>query len=980
MKQTDLIVSKFPKGSEWRRWDLHVHTPESKLGSSFTGVSWDEYIKALDNAAREHKISVVGITDYMTIDGYEKVFATWKDDSTTFLKSIDLLLPNIELRSLPSTSSGKALNIHLIVDPTDPNHIQKIKNALRQLQVSYDGQKYGCIREELISFAQAQKPHLDNEAAYKFGIEQFKPSYDEIKKWLKENKWLSSNSLFAIANGKDGISGLPSDGFGATRDELLKTSDLIFSGNPKDREYYLGAQTGTPASEIKRMYKSLKPCIHGSDAHSIASLFKPDHDRRCWIKADPTFEGLKQILWEPETRVHIGPTLPLPLDTSKIIESITFANTNGWFGQSEIELNSGLVAIIGEKGSGKTAVSDLIAFAAGIPANKNSTSSFITKGRLHLSNLETELRWGGQTKSQGVLINNPYPVQRPLVRYLSQDFVERLCSDNHDGNELQQAIEEVVFSKLDDNQQEQFSSFSELRKAREHASENEKNQIRGELAAINREIEKLYNSLAERKDKKTKLEQEKVSLTALKSQIPQASNELDKGILQQLDSAQASKKKIEEKLSALAKERRGYEDFSKGYLRIKERLANDLVELFELTGVVFDENLQSKVKPNWDTSVEQTLTEKVKECESAILALTGNTGVNNKDDTLLLINEKIKNLRDQMTSDEANKRRLVDMQTQVSKQEKLIERLEKEIDYLDTKTSKELEKKSKARINLYLRYYDALTSEIAGLHDLYAPMKEQLSSLTLEINFELTAGLNVDIVSWIEKSGRFFDGRKNQSTVTKDKVEKFIIEELNVALKSEERSQVEIAIEKFERLFDLKDFLRTCAPPSVTLVELFDWIFSLDHVQTSYKILYGGTSLEHLSPGTRGIALLVLYLLMDDDDRRPLLIDQPEGNLDNSSIYRQLVPYIRSAKKNRQIILVTHNPNLVVSTDADQIIVATADRLIEQPYPRISYISGSLEHSPDQDSKFGIRQAVCTLLEGGDSAFKDREGRYSLKP
>ena len=174
--------------------------------------------------------------------------------------------------------------------------------------------------------------------------------------------------------------------------------------------------------------------------------------------------------------------------------------------------------------------------------------------------------------------------------------------------------------------------------------------------------------------------------------------------------------------------------------------------------------------------------------------------------------------------------------------------------------------------------------------------------------------------------------------------------------------------------------MRTCAPPSVSLVEIFDWIFSLDHVQTSYKILYGGTSLEHLSPGTRGIALLVLYLLMDDDDRRPLLIDQPEGNLDNSSIYRQLVPYIRSAKKNRQIILVTHNPNLVVSTDADQIIVATADRLIEQPYPRISYTSGSLEHSVDQNSKFGIRQAVCTLLEGGDSAFKDREGRYSLKP
>jgi ABC-type cobalamin/Fe3+-siderophores transport system ATPase subunit len=116
---------------------------------------------------------------------------------------------------------------------------------------------------------------------------------------------------------------------------------------------------------------------------------------------------------------------------------------------------------------------------------------------------------------------------------------------------------------------------------------------------------------------------------------------------------------------------------------------------------------------------------------------------------------------------------------------------------------------------------------------------------------------------------------------------------------------------------------------------------------------------------------------MDEDDTRPLLIDQPEGNLDNSSVYKQLVPYIRKAKKRRQIILITHNPNLVVATDAEQIIIATAERPSTQPYPCLRYDSGGLEHSVF-GADLGVREAVCLLLEGGEEAFRARENRYSL--
>ncbi len=72
-----------------------------------------------------------------------------------------------------------------------------------------------------------------------------------------------------------------------------------------------------------------KPCVHGSDAHEIATLFRPDQDRFCWIKADPTFEGLKQLLYEPEDRVHIGPTPPIFHDQARVIRAVKFSNSGG---------------------------------------------------------------------------------------------------------------------------------------------------------------------------------------------------------------------------------------------------------------------------------------------------------------------------------------------------------------------------------------------------------------------------------------------------------------------------------------------------------------------------------------------------------------------------------------------------------------------------------------------------------------------------
>jgi energy-coupling factor transporter ATP-binding protein EcfA2 len=114
---------------------------------------------------------------------------------------------------------------------------------------------------------------------------------------------------------------------------------------------------------------------------------------------------------------------------------------------------------------------------------------------------------------------------------------------------------------------------------------------------------------------------------------------------------------------------------------------------------------------------------------------------------------------------------------------------------------------------------------------------------------------------------------------------------------------------------------------------------------------------------------------MDLTDSRPLVGDQPDENLDNESIYKLLTAYFKKAKTRRQIILITHNPNLVVNADSEQIVIASCDRR-ENSLPHIKYQAGSLENTSPAEQ--GIREQVCRLLEGGADAFVKRERRYSI--
>lgn len=144
--------------------------------------------------------------------------------------------------------------------------------------------------------------------------------------------------------------------------------------------------------------------------------------------------------------------------------------------------------------------------------------------------------------------------------------------------------------------------------------------------------------------------------------------------------------------------------------------------------------------------------------------------------------------------------------------------------------------------------------------------------------------------------------------------------------------------------------------------DLLRAIFGLEWLQSQYIIRAGASELSELSPGQRGLVLLLFYLLVDKSER-PLLLDQPEENLDNQTVRNILVPALQEAVRRRQIIAVTHNPNFAVVGDADQIVVATFD--------------GSFHYSSGSIAELPIGQLAIDVLEGTRDAFTSRNDRYT---
>ena len=303
----------YQRGSEWRKWDLHVHTPDTAREDGYTG--WPSFLQALKSTK---DVSVVGVTDYVSIANYEQLIRHKKDAK---LGSIDLLIPNIEFRVTPQTDRGHAVNLHLLTDPTDPAHCDEINHALARLSIEYQRQPYSCTRAGITKLGAAYNHDLaDDDARYREGVNQFKVDFAVFWKWYENEAWLRQHSLVCAAGGNDGPSGIKDSGWAAKQEEIWRSANIIFSANQNNRAFWLAA--GGDKSDGAKKLGAPKPCFHGSDAHCLDDLFKPSPNGFCWIKGDPTFEGLRQTLYEPKERVYIGNHPPARHDASRVISEV----------------------------------------------------------------------------------------------------------------------------------------------------------------------------------------------------------------------------------------------------------------------------------------------------------------------------------------------------------------------------------------------------------------------------------------------------------------------------------------------------------------------------------------------------------------------------------------------------------------------------------------------------------------------------------
>ncbi|MBN9743558.1 hypothetical protein DMP23_21185 [Amycolatopsis sp. A1MSW2902] len=182
-----------------------------------------------------------------------------------------------------------------------------------------------------------------------------------------------------------------------------------------------------------------------------------------------------------------------------------------------------------------------------------------------------------------------------------------------------------------------------------------------------------------------------------------------------------------------------------------------------------------------------------------------------------------------------------------------------------------------------------------------------------------------------------------------------------------------------------KQKLKQAASRSGVAVQVFSMTPEVRFYATLENDRIGGFESSSMTPGKQALFALTL-ILEKSDDKWPLLIDQPEDDLDSRSIYEVIVPYLVKSKRDRQIIMASHNANLVVGADSEQVIVANrhgADRP-NNKNRKFDYVTGSLEHSRKQRmsnhalDECGIREHACRILDGGEEAFQKRKSKYQI--
>jgi len=918
---THKLKKKYPmkkeRGSEWKIWDLHIHTPNSICQDyKNTPENWEKFIKSLENLPKE--VKVIGITDYYFIDGFEKVME-FKNNGR--LENLDKIFPIIEFR-IDTFGSGnenklQKINLHILFDVDETI----LKDEIKKIQEEF----IDLIKISKLEAHKTKKLSKSNFSEIggnlKDGFESLIPSTEEVLELLNSTTWKDKTFLFL--GYKEWSNLEKNQQLKPLKDHLYSQVKAFFSNN---------ASTNEKNQNWLNQFGN-KKLLHSLDIHSFKDLdtYELDEDGNTlkesvnyhchtWIKADATFNGIKQIGYEPEERVSIEQKKPQEKAGYQAIDSVTL--THSEFTNQTLYLNQNLNCIIGGRSTGKSVL-------LGAIAKKLNCDKPVKFGNQEYTDFVNAIVTGLSINWKDGVENNDRNIE-----YFPQSYMYRLAK-NKDG-ELDKLVEEIIKQDSTKNQLIiNYDSFS---------SENNSN--------ITTKINKLF--------------QLQDDLVKHKSKLKEKGDE--KGI------------KIE------------IENLTKELSELKLLIKITELELEEYNELKLQLNLFKKENENLNSQIFkiQSLKEKFfinKDIEYEIVSLN--------DSNKSLVKSSFEQLKDKFQDEwdsELDKVSKINSSTIKINEQKIsgieqntnfikgIETFKNNKDYIEVEEKLKIQRNKLADITLiqreikeFILQIESFKTSIKQAHrNFYTKIEETKQSLKIsEGELEILAFPKLkafqfkELLNW-SINQQSDEGKRIVNTQVENKIEEYFI----------------ITNEIFEKLLNHSVTLKG----GNTHLGLALKLMSTNYFQISYNILYQDT-FNQMSEGKK--AFVVLMLLLDFSDKDcPILIDQPEDDLDNRAIYKELVKYLKKKKKERQIIVVTHNPNIVVGADSEQVIVANQDGIDTKNRndTKFQYVSGSLENTKEKDVTIkiilesqGIKEHVCEILEGGNEAFKNREMKYDLK-
>lgn len=878
------MAKVYPRGSEWRKWDLHVHSTASDGSASPQEIIEEAVLKG---------ISVIALTDHHTAKNTDEIKRLGLDNDIKVISGIEF-----------RTEYGSSC-VHMIgLFPDVYNETDLNAKALHDLILS----PLGLSDTAIISKGRENDVALSDDVAFKKGMFLVQVDFKKASNLIHQYGGLISVHAGSKTNSVEEMKhdgGSPRnvehlyDSLGPVKDELMREYiDICEIRKENDSEIFYRDKFGLPS-------------IIASDAHDKASV----GTKYTWIKADPTFEGLKQIMFEPQDRVRLADGKPEEKTGYHVIDAVILKGNN-FHKDYELYLNPNLNTIIGGRSTGKSTL--LKCIAREINPALYSDDTFINDSANSLS-----LRWQDQETS----------LPRD-IEYFEQSYMYSIAKES---KKLDVLIENIIKNKDEGKLLSTFRAFRD----------NNKSEIIQKVNALFR-IQQQLDSLMQLIREKGESKGVTLEIQALEKRITEIKSHttLNSEELQKFEADTQTNIRHKESVNIIDKDVE-----SLTLLSQKELLNRSFI--YEFSSL--SDGVSSAVRTIYDTITGETKKEWAKQINERIEAL-------NKEKESLLSQSKA------IEESPLYKKGVEDINNNIVYKEhqgKLDAERQKLTDIGAT------EKKLRATSD----QVQELKKEIIALHCLYNTKTDELIA-GLVISHE---GLEIKSRKHYKKSelSSFLEGRLNQRGYARQENVANIVE------------KYPSDIEKVTGDFVDKNLMGQVEYKSGNVSEnVVSELLSTNWFDISFELTYQDDVFTDMSQGKQ--AFVVLKLLLEFSDKKcPILIDQPEDSLDNRAIYSELVEYLKSKKKERQIILVTHNSNVVVSADAEQIIVANqhGKDSLNKDGVKFQYSCGSLENTYPKreltphivlDSQ-GIREHVCEILEGGHLAFRKREEKYGFR-